>query len=150
METNLRMSKIRLSGGLDRWLEERGITHPVILPVIRNQILLTLCIFFVGSAAGPESLWGMWFGAGFTVMTYILYSWAHFFLKAPLGNYSVAFLRAVLFHFLLRLVVLAFGLFAAVVWGKAPPVALLAGVAAGTFSPLLTLAWKKFTKNESR
>ena len=140
------MAASNLSGGLDGWLKRRGIGHPLILPVVRNQILLTLCIFFVGSAAAMvESMWGIWMGAGFAAMTFVVFSWARFFLKAPLGAYSTAFLRAVLFRFLLRLAILAFGLFAAVVWGKAPPLALLAGVAAGTFAPLLTLAWERFT-----
>ena len=43
------MAARNLSGGLDGWLKRRGIDHPLIRPVVRNQILLTLCIFFVGN-----------------------------------------------------------------------------------------------------
>lgn len=141
------MAKFSMSGGLDAWLERRGIKHPLIMPVIRNQILILLCAIFAGSAAGGETLWGIWFSVGFGLMTYILFSWARFFLRNPFGNFGMMVMRAVLLHFFLRLVLLAVALYAALVWGHAQPLPLLTGIAAGTMAPLLTVAWARCSQH---
>ena len=142
------MKKISMTGGLDDWLEKRGIRHPLILPVVRNQILLLLCAFFVATASASESLWGMWFSGGFAVMTIIYFDWARFFLRAPLGEFGKAAFTAIVFHFLLRLVLIGLCVYAALVYGEVEPSALLSGVAAGTFAPLLTVIRASFGKKQ--
>ncbi len=139
------MAKLNLQGGLDELIRRRGITHPLIVAVLRNHILILLFLLLAGSFFADETLWGMWLAAGFCVMTLILYSWARFFSRVSLEHYSTAFLSAVLIQFLLRLGALAAALYAALVLGQADPVALLSGVAAGSFVPILTWAWKKGT-----
>lgn len=141
------MAKLGMHGGLDDLIRRRGITNHFIIAVLRNQVLFLLVILLGASAFAAETMWGVWMAAGFAVMTYILYSWARFFSRSPLQNYSTAFLRAVLFHFLLRLVVLAAALYACLVMGHADPLALLTGVATGTLPPILTWAWEKGSRN---
>ena len=137
------MARFSLQGGLDGWIRGRGITHPLIVPILRNQLLILLVLFFAASAFATESLMGVWFCAGFAIITFVLYSWAQFFSKVNLGTYSNAFLRVVLLRFTLRLLVLAFAIYGLIVLAHASPMLLLAGVAVGTFAPLLTWALKK-------
>lgn len=141
------MAKFGMTGGLDTLIRRLGITHPFIVAVLRNQILALLLILLVATSFVSETMWGIWMAAGFAVMTYILLSWARFFSRSPLQNYSIAFLRAVLIHFLLRLVVLAAALYACLIYGHANPLALLAGVATGTLPPILTWALEKGSRN---
>ena len=118
------MAKIALTGGLDDFLRRRGITHPLIVPILRNQLLILLVLFFISSAFATESLTGIWFCSGFAVITYILYSWANFFSRSRLGA----------------------GIYALLILAKANPMLFLAGVVVGTFAPLLTWAVKRGTK----
>lgn len=140
------MAKIALTGGLDDFLRRRGITHPVIVPILRNQILILLALFFIATAFAAESLTGIWFCSGFAVMTYILYSWAKFFSLSRLDDFGSTFFRAVILRFTLRLFVLAAGIYALLIVAKANPMLFLAGVVVGTFAPLLTWALKRGTK----
>ena len=140
------MAKITMTGGLDDFLRKRGITHPLIVPILRNQILILLFLFFAATAFATESLTGIWFCSGFAVMTYILYSWANFFSHARLDNFGSAFFSAIIFRFTLRLLILAAGVYALLVLAKANPMLFLAGVAVGSFAPLLTWAVKRGTK----
>lgn len=140
------MAKFRMSGGLDDFLRARGITHPMVVPVLRNQILILLVGLFVATSIVPETMLGIWGCAGFALSTYILYSWARFFSGSPLGAYSMALLRAVFLRFLPRLCVLAAALYVLLVPAKANPMALVAGVAVGTLAPVLTLAFERGTK----
>ncbi len=141
------MAKFSMHGSLDGWLQKRGISNPLVVPVLRNQLVFLLLILFLSSAVATETLLGIWFTAGFAVMTYILYSWAQFFSHSPLESYSSAFLRAVLLRFFLRLIILAAALYACIALAQANPMAVLAGSVAGTLAPLLTLAWEKGSKN---
>lgn len=140
------MAKIALTGGLDDFLRRHGITHPVIVPILRNQILILLALFFIATAFATESLTGIWFCSGFAVMTYILYSWAKFFSLSRLDDFGSTFFRAVILRFTLRLFVLAAGIYALLIVAKANPMLFLAGVVVGTFAPLLTWALKRGTK----
>lgn len=140
------MARFSLQGGLDEWIRRRGITHPLIVPILRNQLLILLVLFFAASAFATESLMGVWFCAGFAIISFVLYSWAQFFSKVNLGTYTNAFLRVIMLRFVLRLFLLAVALYGLIVLAHANPMLLLAGVAVGTFAPLLTWALKKGTK----
>lgn len=140
------MAKITMTGGLDDFLRKRGITHPLIVPILRNQILILLALFFAATAFATESMTGIWFCSGFAVMTYILYSWANFFSHSRLDNFGAAFFSAIILCFTLRLLVLAAGVYALLVVARANPMLFLAGVAVGSFAPLLTWAVKRGTK----
>lgn len=140
------MAKIAFTGGLDDLIRRRGISHPVIVPVLRNQILILLFVFFASTAFASECMAGIWFSAGFAMMTWILYSWASFFSHLRFDSFASAFLGAFVLRFLLRLLLLAAAVYALLVYAKADPMLLLAGVAVGSFAPLLTWAFKKGTK----
>ena len=75
------MGTSRIIGSLDNWLTSHGVDHPYIRPVIRNQVLLTLIVFVIGLAAAFASPWILWADAGIAVMTVIICSWTHYFLK---------------------------------------------------------------------
>ncbi len=137
------MAKFGLQGGLDEFIRRRGVTQPLIVAVLRNHLLLLLVLILIGSFFSPDTLWGIWLAAGFGVMTVVLFSWARFFSRNPLTNFTTALLRAVLLQFLLRLVLLALALYACLVIGHADPLALLTGVAAGSLVPVLTWAFEK-------
>ena len=144
--TETSLAKIALTGGLDDFLRRRGITHPLIVPILRNQLLILLVLFFISSAFATESLTGIWFCSGFAVITYILYSWANFFSRSRLDNFGSAFFGAVIVRFTLRLFILGAGIYALLILAKANPMLFLAGVVVGTFAPLLTWAVKRGTK----
>ncbi len=137
------MAKIGLQGGLDDFIRRRGVTHPLIVAVLRNHLLLLLVLLLVGSFFAADTMWGIWLAAGFGIMTLILISWARFFSRNPLSNFTTALLSAVMFQFLLRLVLLALALYACLALGHADPLALLTGVAAGSLAPVLTWAMER-------
>jgi len=133
-------------GSLDNWLTGHGVDHPYIRPVIRNQILLTLIVLAIGLAASFATMWILWAAAGIAVMTFIICSWTHYFLKTRLDGTVSMRLPGVILRFFLRLVFLTICLYAALIWGKASPVALAFGVAAGTFAPFLSFLWVQHTR----
>lgn len=125
---------------LDAWLWRRGITHPVIRPVLRVQLLLVACALPLGGLLYIFSPWFVWFGVGLSVMALIFWSWARFFLRGSIGPFSTAFLGAVLFRWGGRMLVLAGALYVVLVICKAPPSALLSGLAVGAAVGWLSFA----------
>lgn len=126
---------------IDNWLWRRGISHPVILPLVRNLILFTgICLGMggVGYAHMPGLLW---FGVGAAMITWTFWGLARFFLRQPLGEHSTAFLRVVLLRWGGRLAVLAVVTYVALAVCGAPLTALLGGLAAATALALITYAW---------
>ena len=104
----------------DNWLWRRGISPPVILPLVRTLF---------------------WFGVGAAMITWTFWGLARFFLRQPLGEYSTAFLRVVLLRWGGRLAVLAVVTYVALAVCGAPLTALLGGLAAATALALITYAW---------
>ena len=71
---------------IDNWLWRRGISHPVILPLVRNLILFTgICLGMggVGYAHMPGLLW---FGVGAAMITWTFGDWPAFSCGSPLVN----------------------------------------------------------------
>ena len=95
-----------MTHSLDAWLWRRGIGHPVIRPLVRNELLLTALFLLGGGAAFSATPWFFWFGVGLGIMTLTFWSLARFFLRAGLGEYSTAFLRVVLLRWGGRLLLL--------------------------------------------
>ena len=140
------MARIALTGGLDDFIRRRGITHPLIVPVLRNQILILLFVFFASTAFATECMAGIWFCAGFATITWVLWNWAGFFSHLHFDSFAAAFFGAFVLRFMLRLVLLAVAVYALLVHAKADPMLFLAGVAVGSFAPLLTWAFKRDIK----
>ena len=81
---------------IDNWLWRRGISHPVILPLVRNLILFTGICLVMGGVGYAHMPGLFWFGVGAAMITWTFWGLARFFLRQPLGEYSTAFLRVVL------------------------------------------------------
>ena len=126
---------------LETLLWRQGISHPVILPLLRNEICVASFALLCSFVFLPFSSWPLSFGLGLFCMAWILWSWARFFFRVPIGEYSLAFLRAVLLRWLVRLLILAILLYYALIEFKASPGALLAGLASGVALALLSFSW---------
>ena len=126
---------------IDNWLWRRGISHPVILPLVRNLILFTGICLGMGGVGYAHMPGLFWFGVGAAMITWTFWGLARFFLRPPLGEYSTAFLRVVLLRWGGRLAVLAVVTYVALAVCGAPLTALLGGLAAATALALITYAW---------
>lgn len=118
---------------LDGFLWYRDISHPIIRPLLRNQILASAACMLMGALCYAVLPWLFWAGTGLLCITWIFWSWARFFLRVNIGEYSAAFLRAILLRFGARLLLLAVLLYIALAWAKAPAPAILAGMICGAF-----------------
>lgn len=127
---------------LDGFLWHRDISHPIIRPLLRNQILAAGGCILGGAACYAAFPWIFWFGMGLLCTTWIVWSWARFFLRVNLGEYSAAFLRAILWRFTGRLLVMAFLLYVALAWFAAPAPAILAGMICGVCLALASYAFQ--------
>lgn len=128
---------------LDGFLWHKDITHPIIRPLLRNEILAAGGSIIAGAALYASFPWLFWFGAGLLGMTWIFWSWARFFLRYPLNEYTSAFLRSVLLNFGGRFIILAILLYFALAICAAPASAILAGFIAGAFVALISYAVNK-------
>ena len=68
-----------MTHSLDAWLWRRGIGHPVIRPLVRNELLLTALFLLGGGAIFSATPWFFWFGVGLGIMTLTFWSLARFF-----------------------------------------------------------------------
>lgn len=125
---------------LDGFLWHRDISHPVIRPLLRNEILASGSCIIIGGALYLVFPWLFWFGCGLLCMAWIFWSWAKFFLKMDPAAYGTAFIRAFFLNFGLRFLLLAFLLYLALAVCQAPVSALLAGLACGAGLALISYA----------
>ena len=125
---------------LDAWLWRRGVRHPVIRPLVRNEVLLTALSLLCGGIVFSITPWFLWFGVGLGIMALTFWSLARFFLRTGLGEYSAAFLRVVLLRWGGRLLLFAGLLYLALAVWQAPVTAILGGLTAGAVTALLTFA----------
>ena len=132
----------RLAHAVDAWLWRQGLGHPVIMPVIRNELLLAGGLLLLGVAASFFTTWPFWFAFGLAIMAVTVYSLSRFFLKTRLDAFSGALLMQVLFRWLGRLLVISVLVYLALVEWRAPVTALAGGVAGATIVALVTFAVK--------
>ena len=132
----------RLAHAVDAWLWRQGLGHPVIMPVIRNELLLAGCLLPLGAAVSFFTTWPFWFAFGLAIMAVTVYSLSRFFLKTRLDAFSGALLMQVLFRWLGRLLVISVLVYLALVEWRAPVTALAGGVAGATIVALVTFAVK--------
>ena len=133
------MSNI-LADRLDKWLWRRQLGHPVVMPVIRNELLCSGCLLALGLLLYLVTNWVFWFGAGFAIMALTLYSLARFFLRTELTAYSPALFMSVLFRWAGRLLLTVCLLYFALVVCAAPVTAVLAGLVCATILAFVTYA----------
>ncbi|MDO5483643.1 MAG: hypothetical protein Q4F27_01920 [Desulfovibrionaceae bacterium] len=125
---------------LDAWLWRRGIEHPVIRPLLRNEILLAALFLISGALVLPQTDWLFWFGVGVAIMALTFWSLARFFLRRGLGEYSNALLWVVLLRWVARLAGLTILLYLALIVCKAPVLAILGGLTVGVATGLGSFA----------
>ena len=125
---------------LDAWLWRRGIDHPAIRVLLRNEILLAVVSLVAGGLAFTVTPWFFWFGVGLTIMAWTFWGLARFFLRRGLGDYSTAFLRIVLVRWLGRLIVVGGILYISLIECHAPVFALVGGMVSGGFFALASFA----------
>ncbi|MDR3362278.1 MAG: hypothetical protein LBO64_05520 [Desulfovibrio sp.] len=125
---------------LDAWLCRRGIGHPVVLPVVRNELLLTFFFLLGGGLVFSLTTWFFWFGVGAGVMAMTFWGLARFFLRAGFAGYTFGLLFSVLLRWGARLVMLGAVLYVALVICKAQPSAILGGLTAGVVAAFVTFA----------
>ena len=125
---------------LDRWLWQKKLGHPLVMPIVRNEILCALAGLGLGLLLAPITLWLFWFGFGFAILALTFFTLAHFFLHIRLDAYSSALFMRVLFRWCGRLLVTALLLYIALVLCAAPVSAILAGLVAASVVALVTYA----------
>lgn len=125
---------------LDAWLWRRGIGHPAIRALLRNEILLAAVFLLGGGLAFIATTWIFWFGTGLAIMAWTFWGLARFFLRQGIGDYSTAFLRLVLVRWVGRLVIIGVLLYVALVICKAPVFAIVGGMAAAGACALASYA----------
>lgn len=115
---------------LDDWLWRRGIRHLQILPLVRNLLLGSALLLLTGGALALLHLgWGLlWAGVGCTLMTWIFWELAHFFLRRSLGKNGMAILPLLLVRWGLRLGIGAGVVYLVLIVGRASPMAFVAGL----------------------
>lgn len=127
---------------LDGFLWRRDITHGMIRPLLRNQILAAGGCVLLGGACYFVFSGIFWFGMGLAAITWVFWSWAKFFLRVNIGEYSSAFLRAILLRFMGRLALIAFLLYVALAVCKASVGAILAGMVCGAVVAIASSAYR--------
>ncbi|MBQ7585660.1 MAG: hypothetical protein IJU40_05365 [Desulfovibrionaceae bacterium] len=125
---------------LDKWLWQKGFGHPLVQPLVRNQILGAIFLLGLGSLLYLYTVWIFWLGVGATIMALTFFSLAHFFLHLDLDNYNKALLFSVLLRWAGRLLLTVCLLFVALVLCAAPVSAILAGLVCASILALVTFA----------
>lgn len=136
----LRSFWVKICQPLDGFLWHRDITHPIIRPLLRNEILAAGFCLLMGGAICIILPWFFWFACGMGCMAWVFWSWAKFFLRLDPENYGGVFIRAFFFNFLLRFIILAILLYFALAVFHASVAALLAGFICGAALGLLSYA----------
>lgn len=130
----------RVCQPLDGFLWHRDISHPIIRPVIRNQIMGAGFFLLLGAALYAILPWLFWFGAGMACVTWIFWSQARFFSRLPSFQYNAVFMRGVILRFGLRLGIIAIALFFAMTVFHAVVGAIIGGLIAGSVLALASYA----------
>lgn len=129
-----------ISFAIDKWLWRRKLGHPVVMPIVRNEILCACAALIAGLFVAPMTLWLFWFGFGISLLALTFFTLAHFFLHIRLDAYSSALFMRVLFRWCGRLFLTALLLYIALVLCAAPVSAVLAGLVAASVVALVTYA----------
>ena len=125
---------------LDAWLWRRGLDHPAVRVMVRNELLLAAAFLLVGALSFTVMPWIFWFGVGLGIMAWTFWGLARFFLRRGLGDYSTAFLRIVIIRWFGRLAVVGGILYISLITYQAPAFALVGGMLAGGMCALVSFA----------
>lgn len=133
-------SRWNLPFTIDAWLWKRGLGHPVVMPIVRNEIVTSCVLLCAGLLVFPFSSWLFWFGFGSAIMALTFFTLAHFFLRLRLDTFSSTLFFRVLIRWLGRLFLTALFLYCALVLCAAQVSAILAGLICASLLALITYA----------
>ena len=125
---------------MDGYLWRKGVSHPVIRPLLRNEIFAAALCLLAGSIAYVKTALIFWFGCGLSCYLWIFWNWTKLFLTNPPGDYSRAFSRVIILRFALRLFLWGLLLYVTVALLHASSMAILAGIITGTVLALASYA----------
>ena len=131
----------RITFWLDRYLWEKGLGHPQIMPVLRNEILSALLFLLLGLLFFLHSTWVFWFGMGMAIMAFTFYGLAIFFLHTTLNSYSTLLFFKVLILWGVRFLITICLLYVALFICAAQVSAILSGLICASFLALVTYAF---------
>ena len=132
----------KICAPLDGFLWHRNIDHPVIRPLLRNEIIAGGACILAGAILFVVFPWLFWFGCGLCCMVWIFWSWAKFFLNLDPDDYRSVFVKAFFINFGLRFVIFAILLYIAFAIFNASVSGLLAGMIAGCILAIVTYAFR--------
>ncbi|MBQ7618121.1 MAG: hypothetical protein IJS50_04530 [Desulfovibrio sp.] len=130
---------------LEKWLWRQGLSHPTVLPIVRNELFGAILSLGLGLLLFYYTAWLFWFGFGFAILALTFYSLARFFLRLKIGQFTNQLLFGVLLRWGGRLLLTLLLLYFALVVCAAPVLALLAGLVAASFLALVTYAYQART-----
>lgn len=127
---NLSEAVDNISTRVDGWLWQRGIRHLQILPLLRNLLLVSAALLLAGGGLAILRLGRglLWTGVGCTLMTWIFWELARFFLRRSLGENGMAVLPLLLVRWGIRLGIGAGVVYLVLIVGNASPLAFVAGL----------------------
>lgn len=131
---------VKICQPLDGFLWHKDISHPIIRPLLRNEILAAAACLLAGGVIYIVFPGLFWFGCGLGCMVWIFWSWARFFLRLNPENYGSVFIRAFFFNFLFRFIILAILLYFALGIFNASVAAILSGFICGAILALISYA----------
>ena len=136
---------------LDALLWRRGFHRPEVRLVMRNELLFSVPLLFVGFCLLPLTSWLLWFAAGALLIAWNFYGLARFIQGLSLSAYSQTLLIGMLARSNLRLVVSALFLYWVMVWFEASVWAVVAGItgAMGLLA-VTSLAWLAEQRNRQK
>ena len=118
----------KLGRKLDTLLWHRGFHRPEVRAVMRNELLFSVPLLFLGLCLLPAHSGLFWFAAGALLITWNFYGLARFIQRLFPAPWSQALLMGVLTRFILRFTLSALFLYGAFVWCKAPVWAVVSGI----------------------
>lgn len=125
---------------LDGFLWHKNIEHPIVRPVLRDEIMSAGLCVLLGVALYKAFSWLFWFGGGMACMAWLFWSWARFFSRSPDYECNAVFMRAIILRFGLRLGIIALLLFLAMAVFHAVVGAIVGGLIVGSVIALASYA----------
>lgn len=117
---------------LDAWLWRSGMHNPLVRAMVRAQAVFAGAALLAGASAAAFSLWPLWFAVGAVIFANVCWGLARHFSRVALTPYSPRLVMGVFLRSGARLLCVGGVLYAALVVCRAPAVALVCGITAGT------------------
>ena len=125
---------------IDKWLWSMGLGHPQVMPIVHNEILLSVSTLLCGLLLFLWDNWLFWFGVGAAIMAWTFFALARFFVRTDFSGFRSQLLLSVLARWTGRLLLTVLLLYVALVLCAAPVLAILSGLVSASLVALVTYA----------